>query len=51
MIVAVPADRRCIVVGAGLLGLSAAWALARRGWDAVVFEAAGGVGHERSGSK
>jgi len=51
MIVVVPADRRCIVVGAGLLGLSAAWALARRGWDAVVFEAAGGVGHERSGSK
>ena len=51
MIVVVPADRRCIVVGAGLLGLSAAWALARRGWDAVVLEAAGRVGHERSGSK
>ena len=27
MIAAVPDDRRCIVVGAGLLGLSAAWAL------------------------
>ena len=27
MIVAVPDDRHCIVVGAGLLGLSAAWAL------------------------
>ena len=51
MIVAVPDDRRCIVVGAGLLGLSAAWALARRGWDVVVLEAAGTVGHERSGSK
>jgi sarcosine oxidase len=51
MIVAVPAARRCIVVGAGLLGLSAAWALTRRGWDVVVLEAAGGVGHERSGSK
>ena len=32
MIGAVPDDRRCIVVGAGLLGLSAAWALTRRGW-------------------
>ena len=32
MIVAVPDDRRCIVVGAGLLGLSAAWALSRRRW-------------------
>ena len=51
MIVLVPADRRCIVVGAGLLGLSAAWALARRGRDVVVLEAAGGVGHDRSGSK
>jgi sarcosine oxidase len=47
----VPADRRCIVVGAGLLGLSAAWVLARRGWDVVVLEAAGAVGHDRSGSK
>jgi len=51
MIVAVPADRRCIVVGAGLLGLSAAWALAHRGWDVVVLEAAGAAGHDRSGSK
>jgi sarcosine oxidase len=51
MIVGMPADRRCTVVGAGLLGLSAAWALARRGWDVVVLEAAGTVGHERSGSK
>ena len=32
MIVTVPDDRRCIVVGAGLLGLSAAWALSRRRW-------------------
>jgi sarcosine oxidase len=51
MIVPVPAARRCIVVGAGLLGLSAAWALTRRGWDVAVLEAADGVGHPRSGSK
>src|ERR1700722_3516066 len=51
MIGAVPAHRRCVVVGAGLLGLSAAWALGRRGWDVLVLEAAGAPGHERSGSK
>ena len=44
-------DRRCIVVGAGLLGLAAAWSLSRRGWAVRVFEAAGSVGHARSGSK
>jgi sarcosine oxidase len=44
-------DRRCIVVGAGLLGLSAAWALSRRGWRVTVLEAADAVGHDRSGSK
>ncbi len=51
MIGVMPDKRRCIVVGAGLLGLSSAWALARRGWSAVVLEAAGSPGHERSGSK
>ena len=51
MIGCVPDDRRCIVVGAGLLGLSSAWALSRRGWSVVVLEAAGAPGHERSGSK
>ena len=51
MIVPVPADRRCIVVGAGLLGLCSARSLAQRGWQVVVLEAAGTVGHERSGSK
>jgi sarcosine oxidase len=39
------------VVGAGLLGLATAWALARRGWSVVVLEAAGSVGHVRAGSK
>ena len=39
------------MIGAGLLGLSSAWALARRGWDVMVLEAARAPGHERSGSK
>ena len=51
MIGVVPDDRRCVVVGAGLLGLSAAWALTRRGWRVVVLEAAGAPGHARAGSK
>jgi sarcosine oxidase len=51
MIVAVRDDRRCIVVGAGLLGLSAAWALSRRHWRVTVLEAADTVGHDWSGSK
>ena len=51
MIEDVPDHRRCIVVGAGLLGLSAAWALTRRGWSVQVLEAAAMPGHERSGSK
>jgi sarcosine oxidase len=47
----VPDHRRCVVVGAGVLGLSAAWALSRRGWSVLVLEAAAEPGHERSGSK
>ncbi len=46
-----PAERRCVVVGAGLLGLGSARSLAQRGWQVVVLEAAGTVGHRRSGSK
>ncbi len=51
MIVAVPDQRRCIVVGAGLFGLSSAWALSGRGWRVLVLEAADTVGHDWSGSK
>jgi sarcosine oxidase len=47
----VGSDGRCVVVGGGLLGLSAAWALSRRGWSVRVFEAGASAGHERCGSK
>jgi sarcosine oxidase len=39
------------VIGAGLLGLSAAWSLSRRGWSVDVLEAADGIGHALAGSK
>ena len=39
------------MVGAGLLGLSTARALARRGWRVIALEAAATVGHRWSGSK
>jgi sarcosine oxidase len=51
MIVSMPDARRCIVVGAGLLGLSTTHELTRRGWQVVVLEAGATVGHGRSGSK
>jgi sarcosine oxidase len=51
MISVVSDDRRCVVIGAGLLGLATAWALTRRGWRVLVLEAAGSPGHERAGSK
>lgn len=44
-----PEDREIAVVGAGLLGLATARALARRGRDVVVFEQAA-VGHAGAGS-
>ena len=51
MIIRVPTQRQCVVVGAGLLGLAAAWSLARRRWRVTVVEAAPAVGHARAGSK
>ncbi len=39
------------MVGGGLLGLSAAWSLARRDWDVTVLEAGPSVGHAWSGSQ
>ena len=39
------------MVGGGLLGLSAAWSLARRDWDVTVLEAGPSIGHGRSGSQ
>ncbi len=51
MIDSVTDPRQCIVIGAGLLGLSSAWALSRRGRDVLVLEAALAPGHARSGSK
>ena len=51
MICAVPAARRCIVVGAGLFGLATARALSGRGWRVEVLESGPAAGHEWSGSK
>jgi sarcosine oxidase len=44
-------DRHCIVIGAGLSGLSAAWSLSRRGWSVEVVEAANSARHPLAGSK
>ncbi len=45
-----PTEAEFVVVGGGLLGLSTAWHLTRRGREVVVLEGSE-VGHARSGSK
>jgi len=45
----VPASSECVVVGAGISGLAAAWALRRRGRKVLVLDQAP-VGHEGGGS-
>jgi len=45
----VPPDHEFVVVGAGLLGLAAGRALARRGRDVLVLDQAG-IGHQAGGS-
>jgi sarcosine oxidase len=44
-------SRRSVVVGAGLLGLATARAMAHRGWAVEVLEAASQPGHPRAGSQ
>jgi sarcosine oxidase len=46
---AAPAQAEIVVVGGGITGLSAAWALTRRGREVVVLDQAP-VGHSRGGS-
>ena len=42
--------REALIVGAGLAGCSAAWALARQGWQATVLDARGAVAEAASGN-
>ena len=44
------AHRQVVVVGAGLAGLSVAWALARRGWHVTVIDKHDSVAAEASGN-
>ena len=45
-----PTEKRAIVIGAGIAGVSTAWSLARRGWQVDIFEKHGGMAHAGSGN-
>ena len=42
--------RHAVIVGAGLAGSSAAWALAQQGWTSTVLERHASIAHEASGN-
>ncbi|UCB54777.1 MAG: bifunctional tRNA (5-methylaminomethyl-2-thiouridine)(34)-methyltransferase MnmD/FAD-dependent 5-carboxymethylaminomethyl-2-thiouridine(34) oxidoreductase MnmC [Thiotrichales bacterium] len=44
------AAKHAIIVGAGLAGLTAAWALSRRGWDITLIDRHASVAEEASGN-
>ena len=48
---ATPAERRALVIGAGLAGTSVAERLAARGWQITLIDAADGPGHGASGNR
>jgi tRNA 5-methylaminomethyl-2-thiouridine biosynthesis bifunctional protein len=43
-------EKRALIVGAGLAGCAAAWALAERGWRCALFDAHGAVAQAASGN-
>ena len=43
-------DKHAVVVGAGLAGLSAAWALVRRGWTVTLVDRGAGIAEGASGN-
>jgi tRNA 5-methylaminomethyl-2-thiouridine biosynthesis bifunctional protein len=44
------ASREALIVGAGLAGCAAAWALAERGWNSLLLERHEGIARETSGN-
>ena len=45
-----PADKRVLIIGAGLAGCAAAWALAEQGWHSTVLERHSSIAAEASGN-
>jgi tRNA 5-methylaminomethyl-2-thiouridine biosynthesis bifunctional protein len=45
-----PTDRHAVVVGAGLAGCAAAWALARQGWRTTLLDRRAAIASEASGN-